>query len=1364
MNLIMKKYVLLFSIIFINNNYSQISTINNSPIKSPEATAFVNANFMNLDEFTGKVNITIPLYTINLDGLEIPISLSYDTGGVKVNTTASNVGLNWSLNAGGLISKEIKGENDLLTSFIINPEYTTNVSYIKYGFLRHLLKYTGDGGIGIATAGIDNQPDKFYVNAPGLITNFIHTKDGIPLEITKYGNSITGPFTDSRFQNEPFLPISVMSLLSYSEIDLQNKSGFKFGFKIKNTNGFEYSFYDVEKNVTFYKNIPYYIASPSEITAIPFHPDNINNIETEIYKYSIYPEIGRHTVDAYPTIKLSKIKSPVSNKEIQFVYEDNKLVDNNQHIDNYANCTGDPLNTYDKTTIYEHDYILEKLLKSINFPEGNIIFTYDGNRLDLRGGKILKKIEVRNNEGILIKGISFDQSYFDSVSDCNDNFYCKRLRLDRINIFDNNNIKLPGYFFEYNNTPLPKRFSVDQDFLGFYNGNSNLNVINYKSKVYFKPNQGKFSYLPFNFNGYSLICDGNGNKEPNINYAKAGSISRLNYPTGATTLFDFELHSFNLQTTEIPCGGLRLKNQSIYDNQNILQKKLEYNYMDSNGLTSGKILNLPNFISESIHGESLRLIYQNYNNKLELNNSSAFVGYSQVKIQEVGNGYTINKYSDNNDNPNIYPTPPTVTINPYHSDKYNLYFAKLNNGLIPSIFKDFSVKRGNLLSSEIYNNNNSLVKSIYNEYAYNKYDEFPVSENQTIINRGNYVLNSEVFAKFDSSIDIQSNVLINTITKDYFASGQITNTNTFSYYADKPILNEKTITNSKGNIIKQKIYYPFDSEVSNLPNVSTLNSQNIFKPIKEVKFLDNDVVGTNINSFKNLGNNKIVLENYKNSKGNQPLEIIEQYNLYDKKSNLMEYKSKDGIIHTILYGYDYESKIAEIEGATYQDVLTALGITNLESLQTKSNSELKIIFDNLRILLPLANIISYTYLPLVGVTSISDSKGQTNYFEYDSYNRLIRTKDNNNNIISEQTYNYSVIPNNTPIFQEILTVEIEKKPVFGYSPYTSASTYRVLLNAKIKGGQGNYNYEWRLATNTAILSRSANYNITIPCGTKLDLILTVIDGANNSVIKNVTVNAANCNEPFYAGPIEGSSGINNRYNFWINTEGGSYKFSYRWWYVALVTSPSITLYTNSCPNFLSNSSTAPYNATLYVEILDLESGKTVVRSKTVTIYPEFIIPSCFIAGTKIILADGTKKNIENILVGDKVATFSIENNKIEVGVVEEITTPVHDKFVKIEFSNNITNSNTYDHPYYVKNKGWCSYDPNLTKYNYKLDVQKIEVGDVVYQYNNNKTIELKIKSIVEFTKEQKTYNLQKVSKNHNFFANGILVHNKSSKL
>lgn len=1357
----MKKYLLLFSIVFINNTYSQISAFKLDPVKSPDATAFVNANFMNLDEYIGKANISIPLYSINLDGLEIPISLTYDTGGVKVNTTASNVGLNWSLNAGGLINKEIQGTNDIDCDWVVNSEYLTNISYVRYGLLRHLFNYPGDIGE-IATAGIDNQPDKFYVNAPGLITNFMHNNDGIPLEITKHGNIINSPFTDSRFLNEPFLPISVMSLRSYSELNLQNNGGFKFGFNIKNTNGFEYSFYDVEKNVTFYKNIPYNISTPSEITATPFDPNSINNIETDIYNYSINPEFGHHSVDAYPTIKLSKIKNLISNREIEFIYEDNKLADNNRHIDKYAPCLGNTLNDYDETTFYEHDLTMEKLIKAIIFPAGNVVFTYDPNRLDLRGGKILKKIEIRNNEGLLIKGISFEQSYFNGTSDCNDSFYCKRLRLDEINFFDKNNNKSPGYYFQYNNTSLPKRYSVDQDFLGFYNGPSNIQTLNYKTQIFFKANQGKLSYLPFAFPGYSLVCNGNGSKVPNLNYSKVGCLNSMTYPTGGFTKFDYELHSFNFKSTDVPCGGLRLKQQSIFNNQNELQKKLIYLYNKSDGTTSGKILNLPNYISESLYGESFNYLYQSYNNNIELNSSSSYVGYSEVKIEEENNGFVINKYSNTSDNPNIYPAAPTVLNNSFNSANYNLYFSKLNNGLLPSIFKDFSMKRGNLISSETFNNNNILQKSVLNEYNYLKYGEFPVSQNYTIVNRGNYILNSEVYAKFNTSIDIQCNVLSKTITKDYFSSGQITTTNTFNYYADKPILIEKTSTISTGNILKQKFYYPFDTEVLSLPNISRLNELNILKPIKEVKLVDNNVLSTSMNSYKYLEINKIVPLDFKQSFTDKPLEVIEQYNIYDKKANLIEYKRKDGITQTTLYGYDFEYKIADIEGGTYQQVLTALGLTDLESLQTKSNSELKFIFDNLRNLLPDSEIISYTYFPLVGVASITDSKGLSNYFEYDALNRLITSKDSNNNIIREQVYNFSVITNTTPIFHETLAVEIEKKPVFEYISYATSSIYNVLLNAKVKGGQGDYIYKWRFATANTILSSSANYKISIPCGTKINLILTVIDGANNSIIKNITVNAAKCNEPFYAGLIDGTSGANNQNSFWVDTEGGSFKFSHRWWYVKTLPISRIIFNTNICPNFFTNNSSVAYTTTLFVEIIDLESGNSVIRNREVTIYPEFISPSCFIAGTKIVLSNGLKKNIEDIVIGDEVETYSIEKDKIEAGIVEEVSTPVHFEFVRIEFDEHITNSNTYDHPYYIKNKGWCSFDPILTKYNYGLDVKKFEEGDIVYLYKNKKLVELRIKSISVFTKEHKTYNLQKVSKNHNFFANGILVHNKSS--
>ena len=88
-------------------------------LDSPNVSGFSNVNYFPVDESIGKVNITIPIYAIDLDGLNIPISISYNTGGVKVNSSASTVGLNWSLNAGGLIKKEIKGFDDTKLSFAV---------------------------------------------------------------------------------------------------------------------------------------------------------------------------------------------------------------------------------------------------------------------------------------------------------------------------------------------------------------------------------------------------------------------------------------------------------------------------------------------------------------------------------------------------------------------------------------------------------------------------------------------------------------------------------------------------------------------------------------------------------------------------------------------------------------------------------------------------------------------------------------------------------------------------------------------------------------------------------------------------------------------------------------------------------------------------------------------------------------------------------------------------------------------------------------------------------------------------------------------------------------------------------------------
>ena len=59
--------------------------------------------------YNGKANISIPIHQIHFDGLSIPIGLSYDSGGIRVNSESSWVGMNWSLNANTAITRDIQG-------------------------------------------------------------------------------------------------------------------------------------------------------------------------------------------------------------------------------------------------------------------------------------------------------------------------------------------------------------------------------------------------------------------------------------------------------------------------------------------------------------------------------------------------------------------------------------------------------------------------------------------------------------------------------------------------------------------------------------------------------------------------------------------------------------------------------------------------------------------------------------------------------------------------------------------------------------------------------------------------------------------------------------------------------------------------------------------------------------------------------------------------------------------------------------------------------------------------------------------------------------------------------------------------------
>ncbi len=51
-------------------------------------------------------------------------------------------------------------------------------------------------------------------------------------------------------------------------------------------------------------------------------------------------------------------------------------------------------------------------------------------------------------------------------------------------------------------------------------------------------------------------------------------------------------------------------------------------------------------------------------------------------------------------------------------------------------------------------------------------------------------------------------------------------------------------------------------------------------------------------------------------------------------------------------------------------------------------------------------VTTYTYDPLVGMTSMTDSRGETIYYDYDEFNRLKTEKDSRGNILKSYEYNY----------------------------------------------------------------------------------------------------------------------------------------------------------------------------------------------------------------------------------------------------------------------------------------------------------------------------------------------------------------------
>ena len=141
-----------------------------------------------------------------------------------------------------------------------------------------------------------------------------------------------------------------------------------------------------------------------------------------------------------------------------------------------------------------------------------------------------------------------------------------------------------------------------------------------------------------------------------------------------------------------------------------------------------------------------------------------------------------------------------------------------------------------------------------------------------------------------------------------------------------------------------------------------------------------------------------------------------------------------------------------------------------------------------------------------------------------------------------------------------------------------------------------------------------------------------------------------------------------------------------------------------------------------------------------------IVTVCFVEGTKISTTKNNIKNVEDFKPGDSILTYNPDNNKQEEGVVGSIDSKLVSSLIEIVFDDGNIIQTTEEHPFYVKDKGLVN----------ASELKPLDICKTVNEGLSTITIINKIKG------DYKVYNIIDVNLNSNYYANGILVHNKST--
>jgi len=150
-------------------------------IQSPDASTLIGVSEIPVSYFTGIALVSIPLYTIKESGLDLSLALRYNASGVRINQHPGIVGQNWTLEAGGVITRSVQGypDEEIIDYALLGTDHVgfmyRCVDLASYnGSYEELETYAYNH----TTYGYDYEPDIFSFNFFNYSGTFFIDNDG----------------------------------------------------------------------------------------------------------------------------------------------------------------------------------------------------------------------------------------------------------------------------------------------------------------------------------------------------------------------------------------------------------------------------------------------------------------------------------------------------------------------------------------------------------------------------------------------------------------------------------------------------------------------------------------------------------------------------------------------------------------------------------------------------------------------------------------------------------------------------------------------------------------------------------------------------------------------------------------------------------------------------------------------------------------------------------------------------------------------------------------------------------------------------------------------------------------------------------